>query len=182
MEQRFRWWVVGGVVALVLVGGALFSRYSASAAPGAPYGWGNGAWGPGMMGGNPQAYQAMTQMHNYMWGGTTNSEPDQIPQAPAQPGAKRIEVSVAIKEWRMDPAALTVPAGSRLVLTVRNDGSMPHHFEIAGLGLHLHNIAPGASQTIELNADKAGTYTYLCDIPGHAQLGQQGTLTITQAN
>ncbi len=125
----------------------------------------------------------MTQMHNAMWGGSySGSEIDQIPQEPARPDAKRVEASVAIKEWKMDPATLTVPAGSRLVLTVRNDGDSPHHFVIPALGLHLENLAPGASKTVELNADKAGTYTYFCDIPGHAQLGQQGMLTITAAN
>ena len=248
MERKYRWWVVGGAVALVVAGGVLFSRFSVLAAPQPPTpawgraAWGNGAWGPGMMGQfwgngiadpvtsgvdgqsgkvqpgnvNPwtymgrmmggnvpaltpelaqqmgqlharvhggdanQAAQWMLQMHNSVWGGA-GQEQEQTPQAPAEPGAKRVEASVSVKEWKMDPANLSVAAGSRLVLTIRNDGDSPHHFVIPGLGLHLVDIAPGATRTVELNVDKAGTYPYFCDIPGHAQLGQQGTLTVTQA-
>lgn len=244
MERKYRWWVVGGAVALVVAGGVLFSKFSVSAAP-QPPAWGNGVWGPGamaqfwgngtagpaagsvdrqpgavqpgnagnvnpwaymgrMMGGNVpaltpelaqqmgqihaqvrggdanQAAQWMLQMHNSVWGGA-GQEQEQTPQAPAEPGAKRAEASVSIKEWKMDPANLSVAAGSRLVLTIRNDGDSPHHFVIPGLSLHLVNIAPGATRTVELNVDKPGTYPYFCDIPGHAQLGQQGTLTVTQA-
>ncbi len=203
MERRYRWWIVGGTVALVLVGSALFSRFAVSAAPQLQTPWGYGGWMMGgrapaltselaqqmgqmhaqVHGGDPnQAAQWMTQMHNAMWAGYSGSGTDQIPQEPARPDAKRVEASVAIKEWKMDPANLTVPAGSRLVLTIRNDGDSPHHFVIPALDVHVENLAPGASKTVELNADKAGTYTYFCDIPGHAQLGQQGSLTVTQAN
>lgn len=188
MERSYRWWIVGGVFALVFVGNVLFSRYAALAGPRTQAPWGYGGWTMGQMhaqvhGGDPtQDAQWMTQMHNSMWGGYGGSGTDQIPQEPAQPDAQRIEAAVALKEWKIDPADLTVPAGSRLVLTVRNDGGSPHHFVIPTLGVHIENLAPGASKTIELNVDKAGTYTYFCDIPGHAQLGQSGALTVTQAD
>ncbi len=51
-------------------------------------------------------------------------------------------------------------------------------FLLPTLGLRLVNIGPGTSRTVELNADTPGSYPFFCDLPGHAQRGQLGTLVI----
>lgn len=103
-----------------------------------------------------------------------------------QPGTDGLLVSLtmgesfktSIQEWKISPATLTVESGKRLVLTVRNDGTIPHNFAVPGLGVRLIGLAPGDTRQVELNADQPGTYQFLCDIGGHAEAGQRGTLTI----
>ncbi len=36
----------------------------------------------------------------------------------------------------------------------------------------------GASETVQVPATPAGTYTYICTVPGHYQAGMKGTMTI----
>ena len=193
MDWKYRWLLSIGAALLVLAGGLAFSgisaraQYGRAATPWSSWGPGgsSGAWGPGGMmrgfGSGPgEVVPWMRDMHNRMWGGNTGGE--LVPSAPAESGARRVEAQVAIREWQMDPAELKVTTGTRLVLTVRNDGDSPHDFAIPGLNLRLVGIAPGTTRTVELNADRAGSYPFLCDIPGHAQLGQRGVLTVTAPN
>ena len=129
-----------------------------------------------MHGGDPQqAAQWMLQIHNATFGG---GGPEQIPQSTARPGAKRVEASLSLKESSIQPAVLKVDAGSRLALTIKNGDDEPHDFLLPALGLRLVNIGPGTSRTVELNADTPGSYPFFCDLPGHAQRGQRGTLVI----
>ncbi len=179
MTWKQQWVFLVGAAALILVGGFLFARPTSWAGgPGPAFGWGRGmmgrGWGPGgMMGGGG----GMMNGYGSMMGGGGAEE---IPEAPADPDAPRSELTVSIQEWKMVPAELKVEAGKRLVLTVRNDGALPHNFVIPELGVRLVSIAPGASRVIELNADKPGTYEFFCDIPGHAQAGQKGILTVVE--
>ncbi len=160
--------LLGGAV-LALAGIFLFGR----AALGEAAFWTGWCAGPGMMGGGPGWMQ---RMHSSMMQGGGS---EAIPEAPARPGAPVVERSVTLREWSLSPGDLQVPAGSRLVLTVRNEGKMAHNLAIPDLGVRLVGIPPGGSRVVELNVEEPGTYTVLCDIPGHAQAGQQGTLTIT---
>jgi uncharacterized cupredoxin-like copper-binding protein len=40
-------------------------------------------------------------------------------------------------------------------------------------------IMPGQSGRLEFTIREAGTYEYYCNLPGHADRGQKGTLTVT---
>ncbi|BDG61113.1 cupredoxin domain-containing protein [Caldinitratiruptor microaerophilus] len=209
MTRKQRWIIFGGAAALVVAGALTLARAPVAAAawgPG-PGRWGfmmGPWWGSGdaanvepdvfrqmgrmhaqVHGGDPEAAaQWMAGMHAAMWGGYGpwgSGGTDQVPDAPAQPGAAKVEVTATITEWKIEPAEIEVEAGKRLVLTVKNEGTVPHNFAIPELNLRLVGIAPGASRTVELNADEPGTYEFLCDIPGHAQLGQRGTLKVVKA-
>ncbi|BDG61179.1 cupredoxin domain-containing protein [Caldinitratiruptor microaerophilus] len=181
--RRGPWWVV--LVALAALGAA--GAVALSGVAGAT-GWGPGYGRWGFMGGwgrgGPPGFGWMRGMRGAMWGRYGPWAPasaDSVPAAPASPGAERAEVTARIVEWKIEPATVRVQAGRRLVLTVRNDGTVPHNFAIPDLGVRLVDIAPGGSRTVELNADEPGTYEFFCDIPGHAQLGQRGTLEIGEA-
>lgn len=188
MTRKQRWTIFGGAAALVVAGALALARAPVAAA----------AWGPGsdvfrqmgqmhaqVHGGDPEAAaQWMAGMHAAMWGGYGpwgSGGTDQVPDAPAKPDAEKVDVTATVTEWKIEPAEIKVEAGKRLVLTVKNEGTVPHNFAIPELDLRLAGIAPGASRTVELNADEPGTYEFLCDIPGHAQLGQRGTLKVVKA-
>jgi uncharacterized cupredoxin-like copper-binding protein len=63
---------------------------------------------------------------------------------------------------------------------VQNNGSTQHDFAIRGNGVEQKTptIKPGeiARLTVDL---EPGAYTYVCTIPGHEQLGMNGTFTVT---
>jgi uncharacterized cupredoxin-like copper-binding protein len=40
-------------------------------------------------------------------------------------------------------------------------------------------IAAGQSGAVEFTIQEAGAYEYYCSLPGHADRGQKGTLTVT---
>jgi len=70
----------------------------------------------------------------------------------------------------------SVAAGT-ITFAIKNDGPPPHNLASPGLKKVSETIDAGA--TTKLTVDlKAGTYTYICNVPGHEQLGMKGTLTV----
>jgi uncharacterized cupredoxin-like copper-binding protein len=75
------------------------------------------------------------------------------------------------------PNALTAKAGTvKLVMKNPSGSGMPHGIAIQGHGSG-KVVQPGGTSTVTAKL-KAGTYTFLCPVPGHAQAGMTGTLTV----
>ena len=68
-----------------------------------------------------------------------------------------------------------MPKGS-VTFRVVNRGTVIHNFKIAGKKTKL--IAKGKSATLTVALPKAGKYTFLCTVPGHAAGGMKGVLTV----
>jgi FtsP/CotA-like multicopper oxidase with cupredoxin domain len=85
-------------------------------------------------------------------------------------------VAVAMSEFKFTPSTLTVGVGGSLSVT--NDGAMAHNLSIDG-GPSTRDVAPGESQVLDLSSLAAGTYSFVCTIPGHAESGMRGTLTVS---
>lgn len=68
-----------------------------------------------------------------------------------------------------------------LTFVIRNEGNMPHDFELQGEGVSEKTsmLEPGETATFEVTLEP-GTYEYICTVPGHAMLGMKGTFTVTQ--
>ncbi len=82
-------------------------------------------------------------------------------------------------QLKFDTTKLTAKAGSDS-FDFTNDAAISHNFTIEDSSGKTVGTTPtfsGGSKT--LTADlKPGTYKFLCTIPGHAQGGMQGTLTV----
>jgi nitrite reductase (NO-forming) len=67
----------------------------------------------------------------------------------------------------------TIPSGN-VTFVMKNTGTITHNFDIEGLppGQFL-DAGQTASMTVNLQAGR--TYTYVCDVPYHAQEGMEGT-------
>ena len=89
------------------------------------------------------------------------------------------DTSVALSEFALTPAAVTVPAGGSLKVT--NDGTMPHNLSIDGTDLKTADLAAGESETLDLSALEPGEYQIICAIPGHSDAGMTGTLTLGES-
>jgi uncharacterized cupredoxin-like copper-binding protein len=97
------------------------------------------------------------------------------PQPPPKPGAPTVHVTGV--DFKFQPSTITVKAGETVDIVFDNGGQNPHTFTVQGTSFEL-KADPGKSDTAALKGLKAGTYQFICSIPGHAQLGMKGTLTV----
>jgi hypothetical protein len=68
--------------------------------------------------------------------------------------------NVVIKDGRINPARLEVPAGRKIKLSIRNEGPGPSEFE--NLDLRVEKVlAPGASSFVVIHPLKPGSYTFI---------------------
>jgi high-affinity iron transporter len=89
-------------------------------------------------------------------------------------------VEVAATEYKFDPSAITVPAGS-VSFHVTNSGAEEHEFEVfSGETVvdEIEGLVPGLDRTLTVTLE-AGDYTFVCKLPGHEEAGMKGTITVT---
>ncbi|KAF0164755.1 MAG: hypothetical protein FD157_1919 [Rhodocyclaceae bacterium] len=74
--------------------------------------------------------------------------------------AEPLAFSVVIKDGRITPARLEVPAGRKIKLAIRNEGPGPCEFE--NLGLRVEKVlSPGASSFVVIHPLLPGTYRFI---------------------
>jgi plastocyanin len=85
--------------------------------------------------------------------------------------------TVGMTEYAFDPADLTAAQGD--TLTATNDGELPHNYTIEANGdeVTTGDIDPGSSGEVTVDVDP-GDYDVICTIPGHAEQGMTGTITV----
>ncbi len=85
-------------------------------------------------------------------------------------------VNVVEKDFAIALDKATVSAGS-VTFTIKNDGPSPHNLAFPDLKKVSETLDAGKTSTLTLDL-KPGAYTYICNIPGHEQLGMKGMLTV----
>jgi plastocyanin len=85
--------------------------------------------------------------------------------------------TVGMTEYAFDPADATVSAGD--TITAQNDGELPHNYTIEADGDEVTSgdVDPGSSGEVTVDVDP-GDYDVICTIPGHAEQGMEGTITV----
>lgn len=78
---------------------------------------------------------------------------------------------------RFSVQTLTIPANTDVVVNANNVGALPHSFVVEGQGIGTSQVAGGGSESVTINLPP-GTYTYICDVPGHKEALMLGTLTV----
>ena len=98
----------------------------------------------------------------------------------AAPAGVADTVSVTLTEWKVELSPAKVPAGD-VVFAIRNDGKIPHGFEIEGGGIEksVTNIAHGATGTLRATL-KGGRYEAYCPVGrgSHKMLGMVTSLEV----
>ena len=76
--------------------------------------------------------------------------------------------------------SFSIAAGKPVTLTLRNDGFIPHDFTLTGSGAPSAKVAAGPLSTgrTTFTIERAGTYTFICSVEGHADAGMKGTITV----
>lgn len=73
---------------------------------------------------------------------------------------------------------IKVKKGDMVKINVTNIAGK-HDFNIDEYGIKL--VTPlNQEATVQFLADKVGSFKYYCSMPGHRQMGQEGTLTVTE--
>ena len=125
-------------------------------------------------GGNPYQQTVQQKMQTL----PPTQEVSQPSNPPSTNSAAMQSIIVLGNEFAFTPATITVKQGQQVKLTFKNGGKYPHNLDISDLAVKTKTIQPGEEDTVTFTADKKGTFTYLCTVPGHAEKGMKGTLTV----
>jgi len=88
------------------------------------------------------------------------------------------KITVEGSEFAFTPSTFTLKKGQQAEITFKNTGAFPHNLTIAGLNIQTKTIQPGDQDTIQFTPDKTGQFSFMCTVPGHADKGMKGTLTV----
>jgi uncharacterized cupredoxin-like copper-binding protein len=84
-------------------------------------------------------------------------------------------VQVSMFEYGFTFSPSTIPSGN-VTFVMTDTGTVTHNLDIQGVKVGpFLNAGQSASMTVNLQAGHA--YSFLCDVPGHAELGMKGTFT-----
>ena len=101
--------------------------------------------------------------------------------APSSGAAAETVGAVTIEAFDLGftPNAIEMDSPGRYAVTLSNTGTIPHDVTFPD-GTTTGMVNGGASATIEVDVPADGL-TFLCSIPGHAQAGMEGTVTVKGA-
>jgi plastocyanin len=89
---------------------------------------------------------------------------------------------VTMTEYHFEPSTINATAG-KVVFFLVNSGTQSHDLVIknsSGTQLARSDlISAGDSFVFTVGSISAGTYTFVCDQPGHEAAGMKGTLTVS---
>lgn len=93
-------------------------------------------------------------------------------------------------EFEFSPSTIELEVGKAVTLEFVNTGTTEHDLQVmempatgAGHGhgsdgdVHAHAM-PGKTDSITFTPDDAGTYQFICTIPGHREAGMTGTFVV----
>ena len=81
-------------------------------------------------------------------------------------------------DFAFKPNTLTVKAGTPVHINIDNTAAEPHNIDLPIFGVNV-NLPAGTTTAVTFTPNKAGTYYFWCNLPGHGQAGMVGKLTVT---
>jgi plastocyanin len=109
---------------------------------------------------------------------TGGEGPDTASSGEQGAAAGEAATEVGMDEYSFDPADAVVATGD--IVTAVNDGQTVHNLTVLDGDEELgatEDVDPGQSGELEVDFDP-GDYEMICTIPGHADLGMDGTFTV----
>ncbi|MEW6617229.1 MAG: cupredoxin domain-containing protein [Patescibacteria group bacterium] len=111
--------------------------------------------------------------------GSENAPQQSAPIAAAEVPAQAIKLSVTAAGF--SPSSFSANAGSAVTISMTANDEQTHvfRFDDPSLSAVAIGVGPGQTRVITFNAPKQpGTYSFHCDVPGHAARGETGTMTV----
>jgi nitrite reductase (NO-forming) len=102
--------------------------------------------------------------------------------AASQPPAEAAVGTIELEAFDLGfaPSVATVAAPGRYAIALSNTGTIPHDVTFPD-GTTSGMVAGGESTTVEVDVPTAGL-TFICSIPGHAEAGMEGSVTLEGAS
>ncbi len=99
--------------------------------------------------------------------------------APAGGGATAQAVTVSLTDFALNPADLTVKAGT-VTFNVVNNGQTTHALEVEGPKeeVETEELAPDSSAKLTVDLSEPGSYEMYCPVDGHKEQGMEGEITV----
>ena len=98
-------------------------------------------------------------------------------------GGPATELTIALRDIYFDPSTFTIPADTDVPVTMTNLGAAVHNFNIdananpSDPDIHSGDVNPGETASLTINLP-AGKWFFYCNIPGHANAGMVGIITV----
>lgn len=85
---------------------------------------------------------------------------------------------VQAADFAFSPNTLLVKTGTRVRLKVDNTSPEAHNFDLPAFGVNV-SLPAGQTTAVTFTAGRTGTYYFYCNLPGHAQAGMVGRITVS---
>lgn len=115
--------------------------------------------------------------------GAEHDEPKAVEEAEKEAGvgggaSTTLKLSASPTALAFDTTELEAKAGE-VTIDFDNPAAIPHNVVIEEDGKELAGFEPIAEGEESVSAElEPGTYTFLCTVPGHAEAGMEGELTV----
>ena len=86
-------------------------------------------------------------------------------------------ITVTLTDFAFTPKAFSIPAEGATIKLI-NAASQTHNLSIPQLGKKSADVAAGATGELVVGKSAAGVYEVLCEIPGHADSGMTGSVSV----
>jgi len=87
------------------------------------------------------------------------------------------EFTLIAKQWEFSPSIITVNKGDRVKLMIQS-ADIAHGIKIDAFNVN-NRLEPGQTTIVEFVADKAGTFSFYCNVfCGDGHSGMKGTLIV----
>jgi len=91
-------------------------------------------------------------------------------------------IKVTMTEFKFSPSDISAPTG-KVVFFLVNAGQASHNMVVldsSGKQVAKSELVQAGNDSVfTIDNLTAGTYTFVCDVPGHREAGMVGTLTVT---
>lgn len=89
------------------------------------------------------------------------------------------KLTIEMSEYKYNPSTITASPGASVTVTLKNVGALQHNLHVDVINATSPMVDPGKSADFTFTApSQAGSYDFLCTVPGHKELGMVGKLEV----